>query len=200
MVCQLRKAWNACQADVEACMKCEIWLETSPYKHQPKQMTKYEVEVPKRATEAINVLPKIRGWQSNPQNKAGRPIRFHRGDPSHPMSQTVYCTCPAVLVPGAHVHCMGAFLSRELWMLFACSLCVQIFACSWSISAFFDLNVAFLNVYSGNTICSIDLSAAQCRLQWHLHVACCPCGCDIANACLHVDFGKLHSMHLEHYI
>lgn len=104
MVCQLRKAWNACQADVEACMKCEIWLETSPYKHQPKQMTKYEVEVPKRATEANDVLPKIRGWQSNPQNKAGRPIRFHRGDPSDPMSQTVYCTCPAVLVPGAHVH------------------------------------------------------------------------------------------------
>ena len=104
MVCQLRKAWNACQADVEACMKCEIWLETSPYKHQPKQMTKYEVEVPKRATEANDLWLKLRGRQTNPQNKAWRPIRFHRGDPSDPRSQTVYCTCVAVWVPGAHVQ------------------------------------------------------------------------------------------------
>ena len=40
--CQLRKAWNACQADMaqqknKAGMVCEIWLETSPYKDQPKQ-------------------------------------------------------------------------------------------------------------------------------------------------------------------
>ena len=116
MVCQLRKAWNARQADMEACMECEIWLETSPYKDQPKQMTKYEVHVPKGVTEANGVLPKLRGWQSNLENGAGRPIRFHHGDPSDPMSQTLYYTCIAVLVPGAHFH-------REL-----CGVVNQIFA------------------------------------------------------------------------
>ena len=87
---QLRNAWNACQADMaqqknKAGMVCEIWLETSPYKDQPKQMTKYKVHVPKRQTEANRGLPQLRGWQSNTENGAGRPIRFHHGDPSDPV-------------------------------------------------------------------------------------------------------------------
>ena len=128
-----RASWNACQASMVPqgdCM-CEIWLETSPYKNQPKQMTKYEVHLCRqKPTEANGGLPQLSGWQNNPQNSVWRPVRFHHGDPSDPMSQTLYIACSSF-----HNCGWPGAVYIEPWL---------IFAGSWSSSAFFDLNAAFI--------------------------------------------------------